>query len=360
MKALVVQPSIQRGGDRSTATRPDGASAAADDDPTAATLIYTDVPPPPLSPGECRVAVRLAGICRTDLELCQGYAGFAGIPGHEFVGTIIDGDSARLGQRVVGEINVGCGQCPRCTSGLARHCPSRSALGIVGRPGAFAESLLLPGQNLLPVPREIPDEVAVFCEPLAAALAIFEQLPVPPGTRVLVLGDGKLGLLVSQVCVQHGLVTTLRGRHARKLALAERWGVRAEPFTAAVGPPPASERFPVVIECAGTPQALPQALLHTAPRGTLVLKSTYAPAAAAHSAPTIDWSRVVVDEIRVLGSRCGRFAPALSLLQQGKIDVQSLIDDRMPLSQGVAAFARAGLRGALKVLLYPDPSQTSH
>lgn len=345
MKALVVQP----------LTQPTADLAQGRDD--VAELIYTDVPEPPLVAGECRVAVRLAGICRTDIELCQGYARFAGIPGHEFVGTVSAGDAAWLGQRVVGEINVGCGVCPTCQSGLQRHCPTRTALGIVGRPGAFADSLTLPTANLLPVPSALPDEIAVFCEPLAAALSIFEQVPAQSGTRALVIGDGKLGLLVSQVCAQRGLATTLRGRHPRKLALAERWGVRTELAATSPGPVPTNERFPLVIECAGTPQALPQALMWTAPRGALVLKSTYAPSALATTAaatPTLDWSKVVVDEIRIIGSRCGHFAPALSLLQSGAIDVRSLIEDCLPLSQGVTAFARARQPGAMKILLRPE------
>jgi threonine dehydrogenase-like Zn-dependent dehydrogenase len=339
MKALVVQPSTQPGGPAQPAS---GAIRSS--------LLYADVPLPPLAPGECRVAVRLAGICRTDIELCQGYAGFRGTPGHEFVGTVIEGHPALMGRRVVGEINVGCGQCPACLSGLCRHCPERTVLGIRGRSGAFAESLTLPAENLLPVPAELADELAVFCEPLSAALAIFEQLPSHSGTRVLVLGDGKLGLLVSQVCVQRGLLTTLRGRHPRKLALAESWGVQTELSSIGESSVSAGERYPLVIECTGTPQALAQALRQTAPRGVLVLKSTYAATAAA----AVDWSALVVDEIHVVGSRCGRFAPALELLQSGAIDVESLIDDCLPLSQGVAAFAQAGTRGTLKVLLRPD------
>lgn len=345
MRALVVQPLTQK-----TSTGP---GPAADAVAPTSQLIYTDVPEAPLAAGECRVAVRLAGICRTDIELCQGYAGFAGIPGHEFVGTVRAGAPALIGQRVVGEINVGCGDCPSCLSGLERHCPRRTALGIRGRAGAFADSLDLPARNLLPVPRELADEIAVFCEPLAAALAIFEQVPATAGMRALVLGDGKLGLLVSQVCAARGLLTTLRGRHPGKLALAERWGVNTELTTPGDPVGPRGEPYPLVIECAGRPQALSQALSETAPRGTLVLKSTYAKSTTG-PAVHIDWSRVVVDEIRIVGSRCGRFAPALELLANGAIEVTSLIETCLPLSQGVAGFARAQRPGALKVLLRPD------
>lgn len=311
-------------------------------------LRFAEVPDSPTRPGEVRVAVRLAGICRTDLELVRGYAGFHGIPGHEFVGTVLDHQHALFGRRVVGEINVGCGHCARCAADLERHCPTRTVLGIVGRDGAFAETLSLPARNLLPVPDGVPDEHAVFCEPLAAALALFEGQHIAPGTSILVIGDGKLGLLVAQVCQHMGATTTLLGRHARKLQKAERWGV-----TALLGDDglPAKRRFPVVVECSGSAAGLRVAIDRTAPRGTILLKSTYAPT----QPPEVDWARVVVDELAIQGSRCGRFAPALQLLARRAIDVDSLIDDCLPLSRGVDAFARASARGALKVLLRPDP-----
>jgi 2-desacetyl-2-hydroxyethyl bacteriochlorophyllide A dehydrogenase len=311
------------------------------------TLDLQDISVPPLPAGECRVAVRLAGICRTDLELVKGYMDFMGVPGHEFVGTVVEGDERLRGRRVVGEINAACGQCSFCKAGLGRHCPERTVLGIFRRPGAFAETLTLPAENLLPVPDGVSDEDAVFVEPLAAALEIFEQLHVIPGTRMLVIGDGKLGLLIAQVCAHFGMRTTLFGRHEKKLALARRWGVEA------VAAPPADEtvsparRYPIVVECTGTPAALELALNHLAPRGTLVLKSTYAPSAP----PSIDWARVVVDEITVLGSRCGQFAPALRLLAAGTLDVRCMIDHRKTLSEGLEAFDLAARKGALKVLV---------
>jgi len=311
-------------------------------------LELREVPLAPLAAGECRVAVHLTGVCRTDLELTKGYMGFAGIPGHEFAGTVMEGDERFIGRRVVGEINVGCGQCAACRSGMSRHCTERTVLGILRRPGAFAEFLDLPARNLLAVPGNVSDEEAVFTEPLAAALEIFEQLHIPPGARMLVLGDGKLGLLVSQVCGHYGARVTLLGRHEKKLALARRWGVAAEQNTEKSGAC-ASDlgRFPYVVECTGAPAAFAQAVALTAPRGTLILKSTYTPS----EAPKLDWSRIVVDEITILGSRCGPFAPALRLLAGGKLDVRCLIDHRKPLDQAVEAFELAGRKGSLKVLV---------
>ncbi len=309
------------------------------------TLLLKDILPPPLPPngGECRVAVRLAGICRTDLELAKGYMNFTGIPGHEFVGTVVEGPERLQGRRVVGEINAACGRCALCQRGLARHCANRTVLGIFQRPGAFAESLTLPAENLIPVPDNVSDEDAVFTEPLAAALEIFEQLHVAPGSRMLVIGDGKLGLLIAQVCSHMGARVTLQGRHEKKLALARRWNVDAIQARARGD----AEKFPYVVECTGTPGALATALEWTAPRGVLILKSTYAPA----TPPQLDWAKIVVDEITVLGSRCGLFAPALRLLAQQKLDVRSLIDHRCKFENVVDAFALAERKGTLKVLV---------
>jgi len=311
-------------------------------------LELRDVPLPPLAPGECRVAVHLAGICRTDLELAKGYMGFTGIPGHEFAGTVMDGDERLLGRRVVGEINAGCGQCAACRTGLGRHCAERTVLGILRRPGAFAEFLDLPARNLLTVPGNVSDEEAVFTEPLAAALEMFEQTHIPPGARMLVLGDGKLGLLAAQVCCHYGARVTLLGHHEKKLGLARRWGVEAVHAEEDGGVTAASfGRFPYVVECTGSPAAFAQAVTLTAPRGTLILKSTYAPSAP----PKLDWAKIVVDEITVLGSRCGPFAPALRLLAGGKLDVRCLIDHRKTLDQVLEAFELAARKGALKVLV---------
>lgn len=310
-------------------------------------LELQDIPVPALPPGECRVAVRLAGVCRTDLELAKGYMDFTGVPGHEFVGTVVEGEERLRGRRVVGEINAACGTCSACAAGLQRHCPNRSVLGIYKRPGAFAETLTLPPENLIPVPDSVSDEDAVFTEPLAAALEIFEQLHIPPGARMLVIGDGKLGLLIAQVCAHHGARTTLFGRHEKKLSLARRWNVEAVVAPESTEFVPQFQRFNCVVECTGTPGALTLALNYTAPRGTLILKSTYAPS----SPPQLDWAKIVVDEITVLGSRCGRFVPALRLLAGGKLDVRCLIDHRKSLDQGLEAFDLAGKKGALKVLV---------
>jgi threonine dehydrogenase-like Zn-dependent dehydrogenase len=310
-------------------------------------LAFRDVPPPPLASGECRVGLRLIGVCNTDLELAKGYMGFTGIPGHEFVGAVVDGPERLRGRRVVGEINAACGQCPACRAGLGRHCPERTVLGIYRRPGAFAEFLDLPEANLLNVPDNVSDEEAVFTEPLAAALEIFEQLHVPPGSRMLVIGDGKLGLLVAQVCALFGARVTLLGHHEKKLALARRWGVEAVLSRERESPSRHAERVPFCVECSGTPAGLALALAWTAPRGTLVLKSTYAPG----NPPQPDWSKIVVDEITILGSRCGPFAPALRLLAQGKVDVRCLVDHRRTLDQAVEAFELAASKGTLKVLV---------
>jgi alcohol dehydrogenase len=310
-------------------------------------LKLRQVPLPPLALGECRVAVRMTGVCRTDLELARGYMGFQGIPGHEFVGTVCEGPERLIGRRVVGEINAACGRCAECRAGLGRHCASRSVLGIYQRPGAFAEYLSLPEQNLLTVPDEVSDEEAVFVEPLAAALEIFEQIHIAPGARMLVIGDGKLGLLIAQVCCHFGARVTLQGRHEKKLALARRWGCQ----TTAAPPGAAVEKYPYVIECTGTPQALAQALSPAAPRGTLILKSTYAP----NDPPRLDWAKIVVDEISIIGSRCGRFAPALRLLAQGRIDVKCLIDHRKDFSACLEAFELAAQKGVLKVIVNIAP-----
>jgi len=328
-------------------------------------LRYRDVPEPAWPPGEARVAVRLTGICNTDLELLKGYLGFTGIPGHEFVGVVENGPGHLIGRRVVGEINAACGACETCRAGMERHCPNRTVLGIQKRPGAFAERLSLPAGNLFAVPDEVSDEEAVFTEPLAAALEILEQVHLPPGERVLVLGDGKLGLLVAQVLARHGCRVWLRGRHERKLALARRWGVcalriedcglrneaapgpEAEAQSAIPNPHSAIEGFPFVVEATGSPAGFREALSAVRPRGTVILKSTYAPG----ELPALDAAKVVVDEITLVGSRCGRFGPALRLLAQGKLDVRGLIDHRKPLAQGEEAFQLAARKGALKVLV---------
>lgn len=294
------------------------------------------VPKPRRPRGYARIRLSLAGICNTDLELLRGYYGFAGRPGHEFVGVVEEADTPTwIGQRVVGEINLACHACPACQKGLERHCPTRTVLGIVKHPGAFAEYLTLPEANLLAVPPTLSDEEAVFVEPVAAACEIQEQLGRLRSERVAVLGDGKLGLLIAQVLQSGGAQVHLFGRHPAKVAIAERRGVIA----GGTGP------FDVTVDATGSAAGLATAVAMTRPRGRVVMKSTVAEPVALDMAP------VIVNEITLVGSRCGRFAPALQLLARRKIDVRPLIADRFPLAQADQAFARAAERGCLKVLL---------
>ena len=335
-------------------------------------LDVADVPRPDVN-GEALVRVTLSGICNTDLEVARGYAGFQGTLGHEFVG-VIESLSASAtasstnepsltappqpgcpsgdpgvglltpGTRVVGEINAGCGLCDLCRSGDSRHCPGRTVLGIVGRDGAHAEFLKLPIVNLLPVPDEIPDEQAVFTEPLAAACGILERTSITRDTRVAVIGDGKLGLLSAQVVATAGASVTLIGKHASTLRIAAQRGIETAIVNQATK---RAREFDVVVEASGSPTGFDLALDLLRPRGVLVLKSTF------HGVTDINAARIVVDEISVIGSRCGRFAPALELLKHHKIDVQNLISEEFALTDGVSAMARAAESGVMKVLLRP-------
>jgi threonine dehydrogenase-like Zn-dependent dehydrogenase len=285
----------------------------------------------------------LAGICGTDREILKGYSGFRGIPGHEFVGRVVEsGDPDWIGQRVVGEINLACGRCGWCAKGLGRHCPTRTVLGIVNRDGVFAEFFTLPVVNLLRVPDEVSDEAAVLVEPLAAAAEILEQMEIKPGTRVAIIGDGRLGLLTAQVLKHAGAEVTLIGRHAWKLDLARGWGIRV--FNEG-DEELASSSFPVMVEATGSPRGIGEALRLVEPRGTLVMKSTF------HGPAQFDATKLVVDEVTLLGSRCGRFAPALELLRQGSVTVHDLISKVFPLERGIEAFEYLQQTSALKVLL---------
>ena len=300
-----------------------------------------DYPRPVPPPGEALVRVRLAGICNTDLEIVRGYMGFRGVLGHEFVGTVEEAeDRSLIGQRVVGEINAYCGECSTCRAGRPTHCPHRTTLGIWGRDGVFAEYLTLPVRNLHKVPDTISDEEAVFTEPLAAALEILEQVHLRPTDRVVVLGDGKLGLLVAQALALMGCDLLAVGRHREKLAILARRGIPTALESEAEG-----LAADVVVECTGRPEGFAAARRILRPRGTLVLKSTY------HGRVEADLTGLVVDEITLVGSRCGPFPPALRMLQRGLVDVRSLISAVYPLAQGVEAFARAAEPGVLKVLL---------
>jgi threonine dehydrogenase-like Zn-dependent dehydrogenase len=301
--------------------------------------------PKPQGAGEAVVRVTLSGICNTDLEIVRGYAGFEGTIGHEFVGVVESAPSHDLvGRRVVGEINAGCGLCALCAKGDARHCPNRTVLGIHGRDGAHAEFLRLPVVNLLTVPDEVPDERAVFCEPLAAAYGITERVPVSEETRVAVIGDGKLGLLCAQALALFSRRVLLIGKHPEKLALASARGIE----TATLDEMRGREReFDVAVEASGAESGFALALLLLRPRGVLVLKSTF------HGTTKMDAARIVVDEISVVGSRCGRFAPALDLLRSGAVDVESLISEKHRISDAVRAMKRATEQGVIKVLLQP-------
>lgn len=304
--------------------------------------------PTPEGGDEAIVRVHLSGICNTDLEIARGYAGFKGTIGHEFVGVVEESPGNKLlGQRVVGEINAGCGKCELCAAGDPRHCAGRTVLGIVGRDGAHAEFLRLPLINLLPVPDMVVDEHAVFTEPLAAACGIMERVAIKPESRVAVIGDGKLGLLCAQAIALSGASVLLIGKHAEKLRIAERRGIEtAAPRAGAKR----KREFDVVVEASGSPSGFVGALELLRPRGTLVLKSTFH---GPGKIDEIDQARLVVDEITILGSRCGRFQPALDLLKKGAIDIDSLISEEYPLAEGVYAMERAARKGVLKVFLRP-------
>lgn len=294
-------------------------------------------PPLPDRPGEARVRVRRAGVCATDLELLKGYMGYRGVLGHEFVGEVeASPDPAWVGRRVVGDINAACGACDTCRAGRGRHCPSRTVLGILGRDGAFATHLSLPVANLHAVPDAVPDEAAVFVEPLAAACEIVEQVHVRPSDRVVVLGVGRLGQLCARVLALTG---------------AEVWGVGRDPARLALLPAPIRAatadaidfRADVVVDCTGSPDGLPLATRLVRPRGTVVLKTT------THTSPAAPAAAWVIDEITLIGSRCGPFAPALRLLAAGLIDVRPLISAVLPLSRAVEALELAARPGVLKV-----------
>ena len=299
----------------------------------------------PDRPDEVLVRVLLSGICNTDLEIARGYAGFNGTIGHEFVGVVEESsDRALVGRRVVGEINAGCGNCDLCRAGDSRHCPNRTVLGIHGRDGAHAEFLQLPAINILPVPENVPDEHAVFTEPLAAACGVVERVKIDSSDRVAVIGDGKLGLLCAQVIALSGAPTLLIGKHSSKLRIAERRGIEIMTPKQALK---RKQQFDVVVEASGAASGFGLALDLLRPKGQLVLKSTF------HGKTELDAARIVVDEISIVGSRCGRFSPALDLLKKSAIDVDSLISEEYPLANGVHAMRRAGTKGVMKVLLRP-------
>jgi len=300
------------------------------------------VPRPRVPRGFALIRLLCGGICNTDLELQRGYYGFSGIPGHEFVGEVVEAERRDLiGRRVVGEINLDCGCCDWCRKGLGRHCPKRTVLGIVKHPGAFREFLTLPERNLHVVPDAIPTEQAVFIEPLAAAAEILDQVSIPCSSPVAVLGDGKLGLLIGQVLNAHGYRVHEFGRHKDKLRIAARAGVETE----VVGDHLPVAAYDWVVDATVSPKGLAGAVRMTKPRGTIVMKSTV------HGLAGFDTAPIIVNEITLVGSRCGRFEPAIDLLNNGLINVADMISERLPLTRAPEAFRTAAKSGVLKVLL---------
>ena len=312
-------------------------------------LEVVDASKPLFTGDESVVRLIRAGICNTDIEITRGYFGFKGVLGHEFVGRVESSRTPSLvGARVVGEINAACRRCEFCRSGWERHCPRRSVLGILNRDGAFREYFTLPERNLHPVPGSVSDDDAVFVEPVAAACEILDQVDIRAPEKIAVLGDGKLGLLVAMVLGQARSASqppvTLIGKHPEKMRLVEDLGVGTLHLRSART---ADRTFELVVEATGSPSGLHLALRLLKPRGTVVLKSTF------HGQQTFDPASVVVDELTLLGSRCGRFEPALDLLARRRIRPSRLIRDSLPLSKAVEAFRLARSPGALKVLLHP-------
>jgi alcohol dehydrogenase len=294
-----------------------------------------EIPVPDRPPGFARLRLLAGGICNTDLELQRGYYGFSGIPGHEFVAEVAGADTPGLvGKRVVGEINLPCRSCEWCRKGLGRHCPTRTVLGIVNQPGAFQEYFVLPEANLHEVPESVATERAIFTEPLAAACEILDQVSIPPGETVAVLGDGKLGLLIAMVLNAHGYTVHHFGKHPEKLAHS--------PGTSSTEKPP-SGAYCWTVDATGSSEGLRAAVEITKPRGTLILKSTV------HGAVPVDTAPIIVNEITLVGSRCGRFEESLPLLPI--VPVEGMIAARYPMAEAPAAFAAAA--GSLKVLLQP-------
>lgn len=298
-------------------------------------------PSPSLSPGDVLIKVRLAGICSTDLEIIKGYGGFHGILGHEFVGTVAEGPTALTGKRVVGEINCVCGRCDMCASGLSNHCRRRTVAGIQGRPGVFAEFVALPERNCHVVPDTVSDEEAVFAEPLASAYQVIRQVKIEPRMNVAVLGTGRLGLLVAQVLARTGSKLIAIGRNAKSLGLLDRKRIR----TSQVDEVTQWGEYDLVVECTGSPEGLPLALRLVRPRGTIVIKTT------CQATANVDLMPLVVNEVTLLGSRCGPFSEALAALARKQIDVLSMVSRRVPMAEAAKAFEMAADPHNVKILL---------
>lgn len=303
--------------------------------------IRADLPVPQCADGEALVRVRLAGICGTDLELVRGYYPFNGILGHEFIGEVVDtADTKFMGKRVTGEINKVCGQCVACRRGYATHCEYRTTLGIRGLPGCFAEYLTLPTDNLHVIPDQLTDEIAVFTEPLAAALQILEQVHIHPSNCVLIVGAGRLGQLIAQTLALTGCDLNVVVRHGNQQRILSGQGIKSIMEDQVV-----PQKYDLVVDATGAPDGFFLAKNAVRPRGTLVLKSTY------KGKLNFDFSSLVVDEITIVGSRCGPFEPALRLLNEGKIDPTPLITASYQMSDGISAIGHAAQSGVLKVLL---------
>ena len=290
-------------------------------------------------PGEVIVRVLRAGVCETDLQLIRGYMGFTGVIGHEFVGVAAEGPYA--GRRVVGEINCSCGQCPTCLEGRTTHCPQRTTIGIMNHDGAFADYVAIPQRNLHLVPDSMPTDVAVFVEPVAAACRIPEQVDLNRTDRVVVLGDGRLGNLCAQILAGICDAVLVVGKHPEKLSLVDALGIE----TTELPRLPDDHSFDVVVDCTGSDTGLPTALRLVRPRGTVVLKTTVA------GGQQMPWAPIVIDEVTIVGSRCGPFDRALEALDKEAVSVLPMISKRFDLSRGVEALAAAGDRGVLKVLI---------
>ncbi len=302
----------------------------------------TDYPAPVPSAGEALVRVAYAGVCATDLEIIKGYMGFGGVPGHEFTGIVEEaGDSSLIGKRVTGSINIGCGDCSFCEAGIENHCPHRRVLGILNKDGAFGDYITLPARNLYLLPDNLSLEEGIFVEPLGAAYEITSQVRVEKNMRVAVLGDGRLGLLCALVLGERGCSLTLVGRDEERLMYMEGMGMAVRTGTEGLG-----RGFDLTVDCTGTAEGLGEAIAITRPRGTVVLKTTVAKRPSSD-----DLSRVVIDEITIVGSRCGPFGPAISALSEGRIDVRPFISAIYPIKDGLDAVREAGRPGVLKVLI---------
>ena len=304
-------------------------------------LSLVDLPRPDPPKGWVLIKVKLAGICNTDLEILRGYMDFKGVPGHEFVGEVVEGPEEILGKRVVGEINVSCGTCDMCRRGLKKHCRNIRVLGIKDLNGAFSDYIVLPEENVHILPDNISDEEAVFVEPLAAAFQVLEQVHIPPTSKAVILGDGKLGLLISKVFSYSGIPHICVGKHEEKLEKAKKWGARTL-LLSGISENMFGE-YDVVVDATGREDGLKLAVSLVRPQGMIVLKTTI------KGFPSVDVSQIVVKEITLIGSRCGPFEPAIRALESGKIVVEDMIDSVFDLEDFQKAFERA--RGSLKVIL---------